>query len=652
MRGRPRRRSGLSAAAVAVPDPRDNGYVKASQPGQTSGPPTASAAIQRASRLLLARQDSAGWWTGRPEGDVCLDVEALLLREFLGIRTAEQTNAAAQQIRSSQRTDGSWAGRLEAGYAVAPGTCAQADDRADLSASVLAYLALRLAGDSPDAYHMAVAAGWIRDAGGIGRASLLARIWLATFGLAEWEGIHVPVPEAVYLPARRCAGPGGWAACSRNVMVTLAVIGAVRPVRKLEFDLNALLGPAGLQAPNVAAWPRASRRRGLRVPPASAARSAALRKCGQWLVNWQQRDGRDRFSPAWPYSLLALHLLGYPLRHPVLAGGLAWLDSVTARPRSAAGHGRTAEVRQPPVRDTALAIRALCDAGLPGDHPALVTAGNWLLARRIQGPADPRDAEPSGWSFGIDGYPSVGDTAGVLLALNRVRLPTVAVRPAVQDGIAWLTGMQARDGSWGRGASVTAVVVHALAVCGRPASQAIRSGVVWLLRAQRADGCWPGGPGETDLHATAVVLPALLSAGVRPDKPVISDAIGWLTKQQNLDAGWASGAGKTSRKDGHGRSDPAGTALAAAALLAVGGADVAESVQLGTGWLVQAQHADGGWGDRPRGRGSRPGSVVGGLLLPLSTLGKYVAADRAGKLAAGSEPPIATAELPAVCDRR
>jgi len=123
----------------------------------------ASVVTQRASRILLARQDSAGRWTGRSVSDVTLDAEALLVREFLGVARPEITKAAAQQIRSMQQPEGNWIGGAEPGR---PG---------DLAASVLAYLALRLAGDSPDAYHLAVAAGWLRDAGGLPAAGLVCR---------------------------------------------------------------------------------------------------------------------------------------------------------------------------------------------------------------------------------------------------------------------------------------------------------------------------------------------------------------------------------------------------------------------------------------------------------------------------------------------
>src|SRR5262249_56504558 len=77
----------------------------------------ASAAVRRATRILLSRQDSRGRWSGRSAGDVTLDAEAMLVREFLGVRTPEGTSATAQQIRSGQQPDGSWIGGGQAGRA-------------------------------------------------------------------------------------------------------------------------------------------------------------------------------------------------------------------------------------------------------------------------------------------------------------------------------------------------------------------------------------------------------------------------------------------------------------------------------------------------------------------------------------------------------
>ena len=140
-------------------------------PGATAADAEArrgAAALDRAVGHLLGLQHEQGWWQGELETNVTMDAEDLLLREFLGVRTAEQTAAAARWIRSCQRADGTWANFR--------------DGDADLSTTVEAYVALRLAGDAPDAGHMARAAAWIRARGGIAATRVFTRIWLALFG--------------------------------------------------------------------------------------------------------------------------------------------------------------------------------------------------------------------------------------------------------------------------------------------------------------------------------------------------------------------------------------------------------------------------------------------------------------------------------------
>src|SRR6202047_998550 len=104
----------------------------------------ARATLDRAVEHLLGLQHEQGWWQGELETNVTMDAEDLLMREFLGIRTAEQTAAAARWIRSRQRADGTWANWR--------------GGDGDLSTTVEAYVALRLAGDPPEAAHLARAA--------------------------------------------------------------------------------------------------------------------------------------------------------------------------------------------------------------------------------------------------------------------------------------------------------------------------------------------------------------------------------------------------------------------------------------------------------------------------------------------------------------
>jgi squalene-hopene/tetraprenyl-beta-curcumene cyclase len=140
----------------------------------------AGPALRRGSEYLAGLQQEDGWWKGELETNVTMDAEDLLLRQFLGIRTPEQTAATATWIRSRQREDGTWSNFF--------------GGPADLSTTIEAYLALRLAGDPIGAPHMESAAAFVREAGGIEQSRVFTRIWLALFGLWPWEKLPVLPP--------------------------------------------------------------------------------------------------------------------------------------------------------------------------------------------------------------------------------------------------------------------------------------------------------------------------------------------------------------------------------------------------------------------------------------------------------------------------
>src|ERR1700712_5606273 len=135
----------------------------------------AEMALELACEHLLSLQDGAGWWQGELQTNVTMDAEDMLLREFLGVRRADQTERSAAWIRSQQRADGTWANfHGSAG---------------DLSTTIEAYWALRLAGDAPEAEHMLRAAEFIRQEGGLERARVFTHLWLALFGLWSWDRV-------------------------------------------------------------------------------------------------------------------------------------------------------------------------------------------------------------------------------------------------------------------------------------------------------------------------------------------------------------------------------------------------------------------------------------------------------------------------------
>ncbi len=654
-------------------------------PGRGAGParqadPDAPALDQAIQALdgavahLLGLQQPEGWWQGELETNVTMDAEDLMLREFLGVRTAEQTDAAARWIRSCQRADGTWA-NFHGGDG-------------DLSTTAEAYVALRLAGDSPDAPHMAEAAQWIRDRGGIEATRVFTRIWLALFGEWSWDDLPVMPPELIWLPSWFPLNVYDWACWARQTIVPLTIVCSVRPVRPLPFGISELrcgsasdrqgLPRAGGKPDG---WARAFggldkalhgyERYLVKNGPAAALRRAAIRRCADWIIARQERDGCwGGIQPPWVYSLIALHLLGYGLDHPVIERGLAGLDGFTVREDSPDGPVRRLEACQSPVWDTALSVVALGDAGLPADHPALASAARWLLAEEIRGPGDWQvrrpGLPPAGWAFEFDndGYPDVDDTAEVLLALRRVALPAGSlpgtsghVAGASVRAVQWLVGMQSADGGWGAfdadnssqlvaklpfcdfgavtdppSADVTAHTVEALCGAGLAGSKAVRRGVVWLLRAQEADGSWFGRWGANYVYGTGAVVPALIAAGVQPGKPTIRRAVDWLISHQNADGGW--GEDLRSYDDpgwsGRGESTASQTAWALLALLAAGSEDAMRSAEGGVAWLAATQRADGTW-DEPQFTGTGfPGDFyinyhLYRLVFPVSALGRFCA---------------------------
>jgi squalene-hopene/tetraprenyl-beta-curcumene cyclase len=598
-------------------------------------------ALERARELLLTLQDEQGWWRGELQTNVTMDAEDMLLREFLGIRSAPDTERSAAWIRSQQRADGTWAN-----FHGAPG---------DVSTTVEAYWALRLAGDEPEEPHMLAAAEFIRAAGGPARARVFTHLWMALFGLWSWDRVPALPPEIVLLPPGVPLNIYDFACWARQTIVALSIVKAHRPVRSLPFGL-AELEPARPGAAELARRP--SRRtvalrlldrvlRAYERRPLGPLRRLALRRAERWVIRRQEADGSwGGIQPPWVYSLIALHLRGYPLDHPVMRRGIAGIDTFMVEDidDAAAGVGappgpsRRLEACQSPVWDTALALVALGDAGLPGDHPAMLAAAAWLLDQEVRVRGDwsvtRRRTPAGGWAFEFANvnYPDVDDTAEVVLALGHARPADAVEREraagAVSRALAWVEGMQSADGGWGAfdadntrtlvrelpfldfgevidepSADVTAHTVEMLGVLGLAETPAARRGVRWLLDHQEADGSWYGRWGVNHVYGTGAAVPGLIAAGVPPWQESIRRAVRWLEAHQNEDGGW--GEDPRSYDDaawiGRGPSTASQTAWALLALHAAG--ERSDALARGLRWLVDTQRADGGW-DEPQYTGT------------------------------------------------
>ena len=596
-------------------------------------------AIDRAVEWLLSHQAPEGYFWAELESNMTITAEHLFLTHVLGIGSQGLWEAIAQEILAEQREEGFWAN-----WYGGPG---------DLSTSVEAYLALKMAGVDPQSPAMEKARAWILRHGGVERARVFTKMWLALLGEWPWDATPMLPPELVLLPDRSPASLYSFASWARATILPLAILRVLKPAHPLPPRARVdELFPAGRSGADL----RLPRKKGfwggffygldraLRIHerrPIQSVRKRALKEAEAWIVERQEADGCwGGIQPPWVYGLMALHALGYSVDSPPLKRGLEGFaryaitaDTLVRYPflvTDKPARGFRLQSCISPVWDTGLALLALQDAGLPPTHPALVRAGTWLLGEQIFVGGDWQvrsRARPGGWSFEFDNdvYPDTDDTAVVLMALAGVDLPEGAKNFALERGEEWLLGMQSKDGGWGAfdrnnthtflrqipfadfgelldppSADVTAHVVEFLGrMSHRPGSKPLDRALKYLFSEQEEEGPWYGRWGVNYLYGTGYVLPALEACGLPPEDPRIKKASAWLKSRQNPDGGWGEDVLSYHRKElwGRGPSCPSQTAWALIGLLAAGEAR-SEAVQRGVGFLVRTQRTDGTW-DEP-----------------------------------------------------
>lgn len=618
----------------------------------------AESAAKAGVEYLISRQDAAGWWKGVMRTNVTMDAEDLLLRQFLGIlKRDEELIPAARWIRSQQREDGTWAT-----FYGGP---------ADLDTTIEAYVALKLAGDDIGAAHMAAAREFILANGGIAKSRVFTRVWLALFGEWSWDELPEMPPELIFLPRWAPLNVYDWGCWARQTVVPITVVVTLRPVRPLPFTLEEIhtARTAKLRGRGLVGAAFGVLDKALKIyekSPIKPGRELAMRRAAEWILARQESDGGwGGIQPPWVYSILALHLLGYPLDHPAVSKAIEGLEGFLVHEDSPAGPMRWLEACQSPVWDTCLAVTALLDAGVAPEDPAIAKAARWLLEEEISVSGDwavrrpdlPTDGGMWAFEFANDGYPDVDDTAEVVISLDRIpEAVAPGVRAAIERGVRWGVGMQSKGGGWGAfdadntstlptkipfsdfgavidppSADVTAHMIEMLARQDLAALPECRAGIDYLLKEQESDGAWYGRWGNNYVYGTGAALVALMAAGFGADDPAIVRGVNWLAAHQNEDGGW--GEDIRSYFDaawrGRGVSTPAQTAWALQGLIAVD--PLHPSIVRGVQWLVDNQRPDGGWDEDYYTGTGFPGAFylsyeMYRYVFPISALGRYVSA--------------------------
>ncbi len=582
-------------------------------------------AVDRARDALLDEQHEAGYWAFELEADCTIPAEYILMMHYMDEIDADLQARIAVYLRAHQQDEGGWP--LYHG------------GRFDMSCTVKAYYALKLAGDDPEAVHMQRARALILEHGGAARSNVFTRILLAMFEQVPWRATPVVPVELMLMPRWSPFHLSKIAYWSRTVVVPLSILCSLKArarnplgigIRELfrvdpeqerdYFPIKSALNRVfiGLD------W--CARRLEPLIP--KALRNKALKRAEAWMLDRLNGEGGlGAIFPAMVNAYEVLDLLGYAADHPLRVTARKAIDDLLIVEDDKA-------YCQPcvsPVWDTALSCLALQEAGGKRAEAANYRALDWLKSvQLLDAPGDWREDRPElaggGWPFQFrnDYYPDLDDTSVVGWAMlnmedNRYYTP-------VQRAAEWLRGMQSRNGGFAsfdadndhyylneipfadHGALLDPPTADVSARCltffARLSDEAgygaaMQRCLNYLREEQEADGSWFGRWGTNYIYGTWSVLIALGQAGIAPDNPMVRRAVQWLESKQRSDGGWG--------EDNDSYFDPASagecsystayqTAWAMLGLMAAGEYDT-PALHRGTAFLLRTQREDGLWQD-------------------------------------------------------
>src|SRR6188508_1350677 len=417
--------------------------------------PNASAlqrAVAVATDALLARQNRDGHWVFELEADATIPAEYVLLRHYLG----EPVDAAleakiAVYLRRIQGAHGGWP--------------LFRDGELDVSATVKAYFALKMIGDSVDADHMRRAREAVHARGGAERANVFTRIMLALFGFVPWQAVPVMPVEIMLLPKWFPFHLDKISYWARTVLVPLMVLNALKPYARnpkgVRIDELFVVPPD-----QVRHWPKGAHQtwpwpeifggidrvlRALEPYMPKAMRARGIGYAEKFVTErLNGEDGLGAIFPAMVNALLMFDALGFGADDWRVRTARAAIEKLLVVKDDEA-------YCQPclsPVWDTALMAHALHEVGGEDCEQRALASLEWLSPLQVldlmgDWAAQRSDIRPGGWAFQYANphYPDLDDTAVVAMAMDRAasRLPERdrgKFSQAIGRAQEWIVGMQ------------------------------------------------------------------------------------------------------------------------------------------------------------------------------------------------------------------
>ena len=618
-----------------------------------------AAASDAARKYLFSRQDKEGYWCGELEADTTLESDYILLHTLLGTGNQERFQKCCNWILRHQNEDGGWGI-----YVNGP---------SNVSASVKAYFALKLTGYSPDHPALARARKKILELGGVTEVNTFTKIYLCFLGQYDYDAVPAIPPEIVLFPNWFWFNIYEISSWSRAILVPLSIAYAKKPLKKIpdEMGVEELFVGGRDKSRMHLHWSKklVSWRNFFLVLDrlthwfemvhVRPLRWLALKRAEKWMLErFEMSDGLGAIYPSMLNAIIALRCLGYSLDDPQVIRALDELEKLGIE------EGDTFRMQpcKPPVWDTAYALYALGESGIPATDPRLVKCADWILQKQVRTVGDwkikNKQGQPGGWYFEFNNefYPDVDDSAMVCLALSRVEHPNGRYqRESVQRAIDWIFSMQCKNGGWASfdkdndrmvfqyvpfadhnamldpaTVDITGRMLEMLATYGYDETDpAVKKRIKFIRDEQEPDGSWFGRWGVNYIYGTMQVLRGLEAMEVDHHEPYMQQGAEWLRMVQNPDGGW----GETCEsyddptKRGVGPSTPSQTAWAIMGLLAANDTR-SDSVARGVAYLLRTQKKDGSW-DEPYTTGTGFPRV---FYLVYHVVSKLFPADRADDL--------------------
>jgi squalene-hopene/tetraprenyl-beta-curcumene cyclase len=627
-----------------------------------------AAAVDGARKFLFSRQHDEGYWCGELEADTTLESDYILLQTLLGTGNPERFQKCCNWILQHQNEDGGWGI-----YADAP---------SNISASVKAYFGLKLSGYKPDHPALVRARKKILEMGGVTEANTFTKIYLCFLGQYDYDAVPAIPPEIVLFPNWFWFNIYEISSWSRAILVPLSICYAKKPLKKIpaEHGVDELFVGGRdksrmrlhwsqnlvswrnffLVLDRMTHWFEAVHIRPLRW--------LALKRAEQWMLErFEMSDGLGAIFPSMLNAIIALRCLGYSLDDPQVIRAIDELEKLGIE------EGDTFRMQpcKPPIWDTAYALFALGEAGVPPTDSRMVKCADWVLQKQVRNVGDWKvknpKGQPGGWYFEFNNefYPDVDDSAMVCLGLSRVEHPNGRYqRESVQRAIDWIFSMQCKNGGWGSfdkdndkmvfqhipfadhnamldppTVDITGRILEMLATYGYDRNDPrVKKALKFIRAEQEPDGSWFGRWGVNYIYGTMQVLRGLEAMGVDHHEPYVQQGAEWLRMFQNPDGGWGETCGSydDSTTKGVGPSTPSQTAWAVMGLLAASDTR-SDSVARGIAYLLRTQKKDGSW-DEPQFTGTGFPRVFYLLyhmyrqyfpLIALTTYGKVMAGQKA-----------------------